>query len=126
MYGPKKIIEVTVFFTLLGIKWVHHQFVVPAVQLWMDTVLGTGEEVLKAWIRESFTNTTRYVNGFFAYVVALFVDQNYYKSFRSSWRRTQAWQAWWQEDRESTLNAFIATHSDSQRKHSHATSGNLY
>ena len=83
----------------------------PLIELWTESVLGVWEESTKSVIRESFTNATRFVNGFFSWCLAFFVDREHYKSFRSSWTRTQAWQSWWQEDRQSTLNAFIATHS---------------
>jgi hypothetical protein len=62
---------------------------------------------LKSVIREAFGNLTRFVNGFFAWVVSLFVDKDYTRALRTNFNRTAAWQSWWSEERQSTFNALI-------------------
>ena len=56
------------------------QFVHPMTTWWIDTVLGTWEETLKALVREVFAKCTRFINGVCSWVVALFrVDRTHYK-----------------------------------------------
>lgn len=83
----------------------------PAIDWFTESVLGGWEEGTKSFIRESFTNTTRFLNGFFSWCLAFFVGKEQYRTLKGTGSRTHAWQAWWQEDRQSTLNAFIATHT---------------
>lgn len=71
----------------------------------MEAVFGTWEESLKSIIRETFGQVTRIVNGFFAWVLAVFADPT---SWQSPFQRSQAWQSWWRENRPSTFNAIIA------------------
>lgn len=78
-----------------------------------ESVLGIWEESLKSVVRETFANATRVANGFFSWWRALLVTRD---SKKSSQSRPQAWKAWWQEDRQSSLNAFIASHSPSARR----------
>ena len=67
----------------------------------------TWEESLKSVIREAFSNLTRFLNGFFSWVVSLFVDKDYAHALRTNFNRTAAWQSWWSEERQSTFNALI-------------------
>lgn len=96
-----------VWATLILLRWVQKQFLHPLAEWWLDTVLGTWEESLKSVIREAFSNLTRFVNGFFASVVALFVDKEYASTLRTNFNRTAAWRSWWGEERQSTFNALI-------------------
>jgi hypothetical protein len=93
--------------TIIILRWLQKQFVHPVAEWWLENVLGSWEESLKSVIRESFGNLTRILNGFFAWVVSLFVDRNYASSQRSRWSRPAAWQSWWGEERNSTFNALI-------------------
>ena len=52
-------------------------------------------------------NGRRVLNGFFAWLAALFVDQSYAQTLKSNWARTNAWQSWWSQERQSTFNALI-------------------
>lgn len=84
----------------------------PLIEWFTESILGGWEEGTKSFVRETFTNTTRVVNGFFSWCLA-FLDRKQYDSFKSRWGRSHAWQEWWHEGRQSTLNAFIATHTPS-------------
>ncbi len=96
-----------VWAALILLRWIQKQFVHPVAEWWLESVLGTYEESLKSIIREAFSNLTRFLNGFFASVVALFVDKEYASTFRTNFNRTAAWQSWWGENKQSTFNALI-------------------
>ena len=96
-----------VWAALILLRWIQKQFVHPVAEWWLENVLGTYEESLKSIIREAFSNLTRFLNGFFASVVALFVDKEYASTFRTNFNRTAAWQSWWGENKQSTFNALI-------------------
>ena len=83
------------------------------IEYYTETVLGVWEESLKSVVRETFANAARVANGFFSWAGALLVSR---ESKEGPLSRTQAWKAWWQEERQSSLNAFIASHSPSSRK----------
>ena len=57
----------------------------------------------------------RFVNGCFAWVGAIFVSKEE-EGVRTSDTRTQAWKEWWQQERPSTLNAFIANSTPNSKK----------
>ncbi len=82
-----------VWAALILLRWIQKQFVHPVAEWWLENVLGTYEESLKSIIREAFSNLTRFLNGFFASVVALFVDKEYASTFRTNFNRTAAWQS---------------------------------
>ena len=96
-----------VWATLILLRWIQKQFIHPLAEWWLESVLGTYEESLKSVIREAFSNLTRFVNGFFASVVALFVNKDYANTLQTNYSRTAAWQSWWGENKQSTFNAMI-------------------
>jgi hypothetical protein len=58
-------------------------------------------------VRESFGLVSRALNGAGAWVLSA-LDASYAETQRRAWQQQQAWQTWWREDRQSTLNALIA------------------
>ena len=96
-----------VWAALILLRWIQKQFIHPLAEWWLESVLGTYEESLKSVIREAFSNLTRFVNGFFASVVALFVNKEYASTLQTNYSRTAAWQSWWSENKQSTFNAMI-------------------
>ncbi|EIE26467.1 hypothetical protein COCSUDRAFT_39557 [Coccomyxa subellipsoidea C-169] len=96
-----------VWATLIVLRFIQKQFIHPLAEWWLESVLGTYEESLKSVIREAFSNLTRFLNGFFASVVALFVDKEYANTLQTNYSRTAAWQSWWGENKQSTFNALI-------------------
>ena len=78
--------------------------------LFTDNILAVWEESLKSIIRESFNVGTRSTDTFFSWCLRVCG-----KDPGDTGDKTKAWQAWWQEDRQSSLNAFIASHSPSKR-----------
>ena len=100
-----KALDAAVWATLVCCNWVVFQCQ-GAVEWWMDAVLGTWEESLKSVIRESFAHATRIVNGIFAWLLAIFAESH--QTWHNPFQRSQAWQAWWRENRQSTFNAIIA------------------
>ena len=114
-----KAADAAVWTVLVCWRWIVFQCQ-SAVEYWMDAVLGTWEESLKSIIRESFAQATRIVNGFFAWLLAVFSGSHH--SWHSPFQRSQAWQAWWQENRQSTFNAIVARDRKSSRQPSPYTS----
>lgn len=104
MLPINKGVDAAVWTVLVCCSWFVHQCQ-SAVEWWMEAVFGTWEESLKSIIRETFGQVTRIVNGFFAWVLAVFADPT---SWQSPFQRSQAWQSWWRENRPSTFNAIIA------------------
>ncbi|KAK9840957.1 hypothetical protein WJX81_002471 [Elliptochloris bilobata] len=89
-------------------------FLSPIGEWWNAVVLGTVEESVKSFVRESFTRITGAVNSLFAGLVSIFVEKNYAQTLRTGYNRTAAWQSWWtkNERRESMFNAMV--HRDAQ------------
>lgn len=112
MLSVGKAIDAAVWAVLVCCNWLVHQCQA-AVEWWLDAVLGTWEESLKAVIRESFAQATRLVNGIFAWLLAVFAESH--QSWHHPFKRSQAWQAWWRENRPSTFNAIIARDRTSSR-----------
>lgn len=96
-----------VWVILLMLRHVQAHVLHPIAEWWLNTIVGTWEESLKSIIREAFSNTTRFVNGFFAWMVSLFVDRDYKTDTNSNFQRQTPWQRWWMEPRTSTFNALI-------------------
>ena len=104
MLSPGVAVGRALWLVVVVINWCRFQ-TANAVEAWADAVLGTWEESLKSVLRESFAISTRVVNGFFAWLLALFPKQD--RDVESS-ERAKAWQSWWRENRQSTFNAIIA------------------
>ena len=102
--------------------WVcfNNSLILPQIQSCIDvsieSILGIWEEGLKSIVREAFANATRVANGFFSWFGPLLFKRDPKDGARTTQTRTQAWKTWWQEDRQSSLNAFIASHSPSAKR----------
>ena len=100
-----KALDAAVWAVLVCCNWVIYQCQ-GVVEWWLENVLGTWEESVKSIIRESFAQTTRLVNGIFAWLLAVFTEPHH--AWHHPFQRSQAWRAWWRESRPSTFNAIIA------------------
>lgn len=69
---------------LLIVRHVQAHVLHPLAEWWLSTVVGTWEESSKSIIRETFSNTTRFVNGFFAWFYTAFIDGTYWYRVKSS------------------------------------------
>jgi hypothetical protein len=99
---------------LLTLGWLHAHTIGPLVD-WLDeSVLGAWEESTKLFVREFFVSATRLINGCCAFILALF-DRNYRDSLRRAWKQKEAWHSWWREERQSTLNAVLASQCPAPR-----------
>ena len=96
-----------VWVVLLLLRHIQAHVLHPFAEWWLNNVVGTWEESIKSVIREAFSNTTRFINGFFTWVVTLFVDKDHRKESKSTYTRANAWQTWWDQPRISTFNALI-------------------
>jgi len=72
-----KLLGWPVWFLVLFLNWCRAQFLSPVGEWWNTTVLGTVEESVTSFVRESFTKATSAVNSLFAGLVSLFVDKSY-------------------------------------------------
>lgn len=64
----------------LQVHWLQDQFIHPLAEWWIDTVLGTWEQSMKSIVRESFAKTTRAINGFCSFAVAILpVNRSHHK-----------------------------------------------
>lgn len=79
MLPLQRLFGAVVWYVLVVVNWWHGTFLEPAVTWWLDTVLGTWEESLKAFLRESFATATRLLNGTAAFFVSLFFKSGYYE-----------------------------------------------
>lgn len=79
MLRLQRLFGAVVWYVLVVVNWWHGTFLEPAVTWWLDTVLGTWEESLKAFLRESFATATRLLNGTAAFFVSLFFKSGYYE-----------------------------------------------
>ncbi len=66
-----KLLGWPVWFLVLFLNWCRAQFLSPVGEWWNTTVLGTVEESVKSFVRESFTKATSAVNSLFAGLVSL-------------------------------------------------------
>ena len=78
-----------------------------------DSILGVWEEGLKSVVRETFNNGTRFANTFSTWCLKVLGKE---VGGDEKGDKTKAWRSWWQENRQSSLNAFIASHSPSKRQ----------
>ena len=72
-----KLLGTGVWFLCLFLNWCRAQFLSPVGEWWNAVVLGTVEESIKSFVRESLTKITGAVNSLFAGLVSLFVDKKY-------------------------------------------------
>ncbi len=105
---------------LLVLRHVQAHVLHPLAEWWLSTVVGTWEESFKSVIRETFSNTTRFVNGFFAWFYTAFIDGTYWRRVKSSSVSRPAHGSG--ERRPSTFNAVARrelgrTPSDGQPSH---------
>ena len=100
-------IRASLWVCLLMLRHIQAHVLHPIAEWWLSTVVGTWEESSKSVIREAFSNTTRFVNGFFSWIYTTFFDRTYRESTKSTYARQTAWELWWQEPRMSTFNALI-------------------
>ncbi len=100
-------IRASLWVVLLMLRHIQAHVLHPIAEWWLNTVVGTWEESSKSVIREAFSNTTRFVNGFFSWIYTTFFDNTYRESTKSTYARQTAWEAWWKKDRMSTFNALI-------------------
>ena len=100
-------IRASLWVCLLMLRHIQAHVLHPIAEWWLSTVVGTWEESSKSVIREAFSNTTRFVNGFFSWIYTTFFDRTYRESTKSTYARQTAWEIWWQEPRMSTFNALI-------------------
>lgn len=100
-------IRASLWVCLLMLRHIQAHVLHPIAEWWLNTVVGTWEESSKSVIREAFSNTTRFVNGFFSWIYTTFFDRTYRESTKSTYARQTAWEIWWQEPRMSTFNALI-------------------
>ena len=100
-------IRASLWVVLLMLRHIQAHVLHPIAEWWLNTVVGTWEESSKSVIREAFSNTTRFVNGFFSWIYTTFFDNTYRESTKSTYARQTAWEVWWQKDRMSTFNALI-------------------
>ncbi len=60
--NPLQFAGLVLWSLLISLRWLHAQFVQPAADWVLDTVLGAWEESVKAVIREAFGVVTHYTN----------------------------------------------------------------
>ena len=110
MLGFQRSAGAAVWAVLLVCRWLHAQFIEPVVSFFLDTVLGSWEESMKAGVRETCALASRFTNACSAAAVSLFLDRRYYSRLRSKHTRPTAWQAWWQQQQQAgggTFNAVV-------------------
>lgn len=110
MLGFQRLAGAVLWSVLILVRWCHGQFIVSPAQWWLDTVVTTAEESTKTAVREVFAVSTRIINGVATWLVALFLDRDFYNRTRrgEERRRTRAWQAFWaHSSKVGTLNAVI-------------------
>lgn len=110
MLGFQRLAGAILWSVLIFVRWCHGQFIVSPAQWWLDTVVSTAEESTKTAVREVFAVSTRIINGIATWLVALFLDRDFYSKTRrgEERRRTRAWQAFWAHNSKvGTLNAVI-------------------
>ena len=107
MLGFQRSAGAAVWAVLLVSRWLHAQFVEPVVGFFLDTVLGSWEESIKAGVRETCALVSRFTNACSAAAVSLFLDRRYYSRLRSKHTRPSAWQAWWQQQQQAGGGTFF-------------------
>ncbi len=87
----------------------HAYIVAPLVHWWEETVLGSGEELVRTIVRQGFDEGTRFLNGLVAWLLSLF-NHHYQDTMRTSWNTHGPWQKWWHQahNRPTTFNALVA------------------
>lgn len=105
MLGLERLAGAVLWSALVIVNWFQAQFTHPIAEWWLDTVLATWEESIKSVIRELFSQVIRVVNNV---LNALFSWFPGYQSVRTTHEKPSAWQAWFEENRQGTLNHIIA------------------
>eukprot|EP00798_Chlamydomonas_sp_ICE-L_P032016 gene32016-16537_t len=92
------------------LSFFHSHIISPAVLWNEDVILGVCEEVLRALVRQTFSEIQRFLSGLVTFVLSVF-KHGYRDKLRKTWDDKSAWQQSWQRgaDRPSTLNDIVAS-----------------
>jgi hypothetical protein len=107
MKGPKQFTRFCVWGVLCLARFGHQHLFQPVADYAIDTCTAAWEESLKSIVRETLTAVVRTISSVSAAIVSLFYQKGYYKSLRSQFKATDAWQHYWTENHQSTLNAVV-------------------
>lgn len=90
------------------VQWAHTSFVAIPAQWWIENVVNTAEESTKAALREYLSLFARVINGVASWLVATFIDRDFYRNRQLERKRSRAWRDFWAQNKKtSTLNAVI-------------------
>ena len=90
------------------IQWAHTSFIAVPAQWWLENVVNTAEESTKAALREYLSLFARVINGIASWLVAIFIDRDFYRNRQLERKRSRAWRDFWAHNKKTgTLNAVI-------------------
>ena len=92
---------------LISFRWVQQAFMYPAGQWFMNNVLAGTEEAFRSACRESFQTVKRVAGASSFWFVSLVSGSQFYRENRQNVRRQKAWQGFWHNEPQSTLNNLV-------------------
>ncbi len=114
---------------LISFRWAQQALLYPMGQWFMNNVLAVFEEASRSVVREFVLFFKRFFSAASFWVVSVVSGSQFYRENRQNVKRQKAWQGFWSNEPQSTLNTLVDRQTSSQQtpeQNGHAPGASLY